>query len=182
MMDNLQNHQDICRQFAVLLSYPDAEAQTTATTCQKLLQENCSEIAPQLQDFVDYLATTDQAQSEELFTATFDLQPLCYPYVGYQLCGENEKRGMFLMKMQQLYRQYSFNQSTELPDHLGEMLRFIGTTNDQNCRQELITNGLLPALEKIIAGIDNDDHPYQGLLKSLYSFLHESSAEKGALS
>lgn len=86
------------------------------------------------------------------------------------------------MQMQQLYRQHNFNQSSELPDHLGEMLRFVGTTNDQLCRQELIDDGLLPALEKIIAGIDNDDHPYQGLLKSLYSFLCESSAEKGDLS
>ena len=180
-MDRLQVHQDICRQFAALLSYPDAEVQTTAITCQQSLQINCSESAPQLQKFVEYLASTDQAQSEELFTATFDLQPLCYPYVGYQLCGENEKRGMFLMQMQQLYRQHNFNQSSELPDHLGEMLRFVGTTNDQLCRQELIDDGLLPALEKIIAGIDNDDHPYQGLLKSLYSFLCESSAEKGDL-
>lgn len=181
-MTSLQRHQDICRQFSALLSYPTAEVQTTATACQHLLQENRSEAATQLGDFVAHLASTDPAKLEELFTATFDLQPLCHPYVGYQLCGENQKRGLFLMKMQQLYRLHDFNPSTELPDHLGEMLRFIGTTNDQVCRQELISDGVLPALEKIIAGLDNDDHPYQGLLKALHSFLSESSAEKGALS
>jgi nitrate reductase molybdenum cofactor assembly chaperone NarJ/NarW len=181
-MDNLQAHQDVCRQFSSLLSYPDAEIKEIASDCQQSLQQDCPDSATQLQVFIEYLANSDQAESEELFTSTFDLQPLCYPYVGYQLCGENEKRGMFLMKMQQLYRQHNFNQSSELPDHLGEMLRFVGTTTDQDCRQELINDGLLPALEKIIVGIDNDDHPYQGLLKSLYSFLHESRAEKGALS
>lgn len=181
-MDNLQIHQAICRQFSALLSYPDTEVQTTATACQQLLQECYPDSARKMQDFIEYLSATDRAQSEEVFTATFDLQPLCYPYVGYQLCGENEKRAMFLMKVQQLYHQYDFNQGAELPDHLGEMLRFVGTTADRGCRQELIDDGLLPALEKIIAGIDNEDHPYQGLLKSLYSFLNKSNAEKGALS
>lgn len=61
-MDRLQVHQDICRQFAALLSYPDAEVQTTAITCQQSLQINCSESAPQLQKFVEYLASTDQAR------------------------------------------------------------------------------------------------------------------------
>ena len=181
-MTSLQTHQDICRQFATLLSYPEAGVQTTAAACRELLQENRPEVAPQLQSFVDLLATSDQAQIEELFTATFDLQPVCHPYVGYQLCGENQKRSIFLMKMHQIYREHDFNPGIELPDHLGEMLRFIGTTGDQICRQELISDGLLPAVEKIIAGIDNDDHPYKGLLKALHSFLHVSSAEKGALS
>ena len=181
-MTSLQTHQDICCQFATLLSYPEAGVQTTAVTCRELLQENRPEVVPQLQSFVDLLATSDQAQVEELFTATFDLQPVCHPYVGYQLCGENQKRSMFLMKMHQIYREHDFNPGIELPDHLGEILRFIGTTSDQSCRQELISDGLLPALEKIIAGIDNDDHPYKGLLKALHSFLHKSSAEKGALS
>jgi nitrate reductase molybdenum cofactor assembly chaperone NarJ/NarW len=181
-MTSLQTHQDICRQFAALLSYPTAEVQTTATACQNLLQENRPEAAAQLRDFVAHLTSTDPTSLEELFTATFDLQPACHPYVGYQLCGENQKRGLFLMKMQQLYREHDFNPGTELPDHLSEMLRFIGMTNDQVCRQELIGDGLLPALEKIIAGLDNAEHPYHGLLKALHSFLNADSAEKGALS
>lgn len=181
-MNNLQAHQDICCHFSALLSYPTAEVQSTAVACQRLLQTQQPGTAPQLQGFVDLLATTDQAKLEELFTATFDLQPVCHPYVGYQLCGESQKRGIFLMKMRQLYREYNFNPGTELPDHLSEMLRFIGTTHDQSCRHELISDGLLPALEKIIAGLDNEEHPYHGVLTALHSFLNVDSAEKGALS
>ncbi len=181
-MTNLQTHQDICRHFSALLSYPTTEAQSTAAVCQNLLREHQPKAASQLQEFVELLAATEPAKLEELFTATFDLQPVCHPYVGYQLCGESQKRGMFLMKMQQLYREHDFNPGTELPDHLGEMLRFIGTTDDQSCRQELISDGLLPALEKIIAGLDNAEHPYHGVLTALHSFLNADSAEKGALS
>ena len=181
-MTTLQAHQQICQQFSALLSYPDAAVQTTAAACQKLLQQHFPEVAPQLQSFITALAETDQARIEEIFTSTFDLQPLCHPFVGYQLCGESQQRTMFLMKLQEIYRQHDYSAGSELPDHISEMLRFIGRIDDQVCRDELIIDGLLPALEKIIAAIENDDHPYKGLLKTLQSFLTESSADKGALS
>ena len=181
-MTTLQAHQQICRKFSALLSYPDASVQATAAACQQLLQQNRPEVAPQLQGFVTALAETDQARIEEIFTSTFDLQPLCHPFVGYQLCGESQQRTMFLMKLQEVYRQHDYSAGSELPDHISEMLRFISRIDDQVCRDELINDGLLPALEKIIAAIENDDHPYKGLLKTLQSFLNESSADKGALS
>lgn len=181
-MTSLQVHQDICRQFAALLSYPDAGVSSCAVACQKLLQDTRPDVASQLQSFVDLLEKTEQPQIEELFTATFDLQPVCHPYVGYQLCGESQQRTMFLMKLQEIYRQHDYQSGCELPDHLSELLRFIGITDDQSCRQELIIDGLLPALEKIIQAIENDDHPYKRLLKALQSFLSDADAEKGALS
>lgn len=181
-MTNLQTHQDICRQFAALLSYPDAEVQKTAATCQELLQENRFDVTEQLQLFTEFLKTSNRSIIEEVFTSTFDLQPICHPYVGYQLCGESQQRTMFLMKLQEIYRQHDYNSGSELPDHIGQMLRFIGITNDQKCRQELIDEGLLPALEKIIQAIENDNHPYKGLLKALQSFLSGNSVKKGALS
>ncbi len=181
-MTGLQTHQDICRHFSVLLSYPGTKVRETAAACQQLLRQNRPEVATLLQRFVDHLVTGDPAQNEELFTATFDLQPLCHPYVGYQLCGESQQRTLFLIKLQEIYRQHDYRPVSELPDHLSEVLRFIGITDDQGCRQELINDGLLPALDKLIAAIDNEDHPYQGLLVALHSFLSENSAEKGALS
>jgi len=181
-MSGLQTHQDLCRQFATLLSYPAANLEQTATDCLELLQKNRPEAAEQLQPFAAFLTASDRARIEEVFTGAFDLQPLCHPYVGYQLCGESQQRTMFLMKLQELYRQHDYRCGSELPDHLGEMLRFIGIIDDQGCRRELIEDGLLPALEKIIHGIDNAAHPYRGLLKALHSFLNAGSADKGALS
>lgn len=181
-MTALTAHQDICRQFAALLRYPNQALPQIAADCLEQLRQNRPEAAQQLLPFAKFLAASDRSRIEEVFTGTFDLQPLCHPYVGYQLCGESQQRTMFLIKLQELYRQHDYLCGSELPDHLGEMLRFIGITTDQVCRRELIEDGLLPALTKIIQGMDNPDHPYLGLLKALHSFLSDCSAEKGALS
>lgn len=172
--------QTLCHYFADLLSYPDGATRQTATDCATLLQALYPESAKPLTGFVKFLDVEDAARIEEIFTETFDLQPACHPYVGYQLCGESQQRTMFLIKLQQLYKQYSFHGDSELPDHLSTMLRFVGTVPDHDCRQELVCDGLLPALEKLLQGLAQDDHPYVALLRALQSFLivtidHDSS-------
>jgi len=163
--------QIICRHFADLLSYPDGNTRQAAAACAELLRSCHPEAADPLIGFVNFLDAQPTARVEELFTATFDLQPACHPYVGYQLCGESQQRTMFLIKLQQLYNQYGFTAGCELPDHFGTMLRFIGTMADRDCREELVSDGLLPALGKMLQGQDEGVHPYVELLKALRSFL-----------
>jgi nitrate reductase delta subunit len=170
-MSAVATHQALCRHFADLLGYPDGATRPAAVACAALLCEVRPEAAEPLAGFVDFLDAHEAARVEEIFTATFDLQPACHPYVGYQLCGESQQRTMFLIKLQQLYKEYGFTAGTELPDHLSTMLRFIGTVADGNCRQELISDGLLPALEKLLQGLESGEHPYVELLRSLQSFL-----------
>lgn len=170
-MSTATAHQAIIRHFAALLSYPDGETRRTAAECSALLRNLCSEAVEPLEDFRSFLAAHETAQVEELFTATFDLQPACHPYVGYQLCGESQQRTMFLIKLQQLYGRHGFAAGGELPDHLSTMLRFIGTSADRACREELVRDGLLPALEKLLPGLDGGDQPYVKLLKALQNYL-----------
>ena len=94
--------QTLCRHFADLLSYPDGATRQTAAACAALLRELHPEAAEALTGFVNFLDAHQPARVEEIFTATFDLQPACHPYVGYQLCGESQQRTMFLIKLQQL--------------------------------------------------------------------------------
>ena len=166
--------QTLCRHFADLLSYPDGATRQTAAACAALLREVRPDAGEPLAGFVNFLGAHEAARVEEIFTATFDLQPACHPYVGYQLCGESQQRTMFLIKLQQLYNQHGFATGTELPDHLSTMLRFIGTVADRNCRQELTSDGLLPALEKLLQGLDTGEHPYVELLRALQGFLIET--------
>ena len=135
-----------------------------------------------MESFTNFLEENSISQIEESFTGTFDLQSLCHPYVGYQLCGESQQRTMFMIKLQELYKQYGFESRNELPDHLTELLRFLGTIADQECRQEIIQDGLLPALEKITKGIESDGHPYVALLNALQSFLSETVTSEECLS
>lgn len=175
-MTELHQHQDLCRQFAILLSYPGENIAALAASCSVDLKQESSEAADSLESFSCFLEANDISRIEEAFTGTFDLQSLCHPYVGYQLCGESQQRTMFMIKLKELYQQHDFISGNELPDHLTEVLRFIGSITDQECRLEIIQDGLLPALAKMTQGIESDGHPYMALLKTLQSFLTETAA------
>ncbi len=181
-MIELQQHQAVCRQFSTLLSYPEQSVVAQAVACSAQLQEINAEASAAMASFTSFLEANDINRIEEAFTGTFDLQSLCHPYVGYQLCGESQQRTMFMIKLQELYKQYGFVAGNELPDHLTEVLRFIGSISDQACRQEIILDGLLPALEKITLGIESEGHPYVALLNALQSFLSETVSTEECLS
>jgi nitrate reductase delta subunit len=165
--------QEICRRFAQLLSYPDATVRQQAADCAAQLRELDSAAADPMQRFAAYLAGQEAARLEELFTATFDLQPVCHPYVGYLLCGESQQRTLLLIRLQQLYQQHGFELGSELPDHLATLLRFVGTVDDRACCQELIRDGLLPALEKLAEGL-TAEQPYAELIQALQDYLTET--------
>lgn len=170
-MTGYGTHQTICRHFAELLSYPTAELQPTLAACTELLRQPQPAAAQALRRFAGFLQGQSPARVEEVFTATFDLQPACHPYVGYQLCGESQQRGMFLMQLNQLYRRHDFAPGIELPDHLSTLLQFIAGKAPADCGRELIADGLLPALAKILQGLGDEPHPYVDLLQGLQSYL-----------
>ena len=170
-MTDATTQQIICQHYAELFSYPNADLSQTVAACTALLRKAQPAAGASLERFGNFMQNQSASRIEEIFTATFDLQPVCHPYVGYQLCGENQQRGMFLMQLNQLYRQHGFVPGVELSDHLSNLLRFIGTLAPQDCSRELIADGLLPALAKILLGLDAADHPYTDLLLSLQSFL-----------
>lgn len=178
-MNELKRHQGLCRQFAVLLSYPDQGIAVTADACFEHLQQISPDASASMQSFKLFIESNDISRIEEAFTGTFDLQSLCHPYVGFQLCGESQQRTMFMIKLRELYQQYDFISGNELPDHLTEVLRFIGSIADQDCRLEIIQDGLLPALAKITQGIESDGRPYVALLNALQSFLTETAEPAG---
>jgi len=174
-MLTLANQQELSRHFAALLSYPGAGVRQIATACVTLLREYDSTAAEPMARFAAFVAEQEPARLEELFTATFDLQPVCHPYVGYLLCGESQQRTLFLIRLQQLFKQHGFDLGSELPDHLATLLRFVGTVADRECCLELIRDGLLPALEKLAGGLPTEQ-PYAELISTLQIFLTETVA------
>ena len=173
----MATHQTLCRHFAGLLDYPDVATQQSAEACLLLLRDARPEAVAPLERFIGFLAAEPPRRIEETFTATFDLQPLCHPYVGYQLCGETQKRALFLMQLQQIYKRHGFTVTGELPDHLATILRFLATIDESACRDEILHDGLIPALEKILASLDEKNHPYAALLGALRLFLTNSPSD-----
>lgn len=164
-----------CREMATLLDYPDPSIRVTATACADLLRDAHPEAGEVFAGFLRFLNDHPAARLEEIYTATFDLQPACHPYVGYQLCGENQKRALFLMKLQQLYREHDFPAGAELADHLATLLRFVAEVADPQCREELIQDGILPALDKMLAQAESATNPYIQLLQVVRLVMAQSA-------
>lgn len=162
--------------FATLLSYPRPDLVKTALACGDLLADRHPAAAATLASFQRFAAAQDASRLEEIYTATFDLQPHCHPYVGYHLFGEGKQRPFFMVKLQECYRRHGYAGQGELADHLAEILRFLAAAEDQAACRELIEDGLLPALGKMNQGADAGTHPYADVLRALEHFLRAETA------
>lgn len=165
--------------FSDLLSYPGADLPDTARRGAQ-----AARFAPQaaeaLASFAELARESGAESMQELYTATFDLQPLCAPYVGYHLLGEDARRGRFLMKLQEIYRKNGIVQRPEMADHLGHVLHFIAAAPECAERAALVSDGLRPALDKMVAAFAEGDNPYGRLIGALRTCL-ETQAPSPAL-
>jgi nitrate reductase delta subunit len=164
--------------FADLLEYPSLATPIRAGLCYQHLQGPHPEAGSLLEHFYDEIERRTLEQLEELYTITFDMQPVCYPYIGYQLFGENYKRGAFMAQLNKGYHTIGYSAGQELPDHLSIVLRFLGldTAHRQGefC-QALLNEGLKPALKKMLQVFGTrSENPYFSLLAALQLFLVHS--------
>ena len=158
--------------FAPLLEYPTQDLAQQAQDCSQLLTRNNSPAVDVLEGFSRFVEQTPLSQIEELFTTTFDLQAICYPYVGYHLFGESHKRGMFMAKLNEKYQETGFTAGKELPDHVSVVLRFLAVTNESDFCQTLIVEGLVPTLVKMSQVLsEGQENPYASVIKALFLLL-----------
>lgn len=151
---------------AGLLFYPRTDYREQVERCQR----EFAAVVPQAEDFLtafaDGIDKLAAEEVEELFTRTFELNPLCALEIGWHLFGENYSRGEFLVQMRQALRQHNLPESTELPDHLGHVLTVLGrlTRTESSLFAEQY---ILPALDKMLAGLAGKDNPYENLLAAI---------------
>jgi len=140
--------------FGQLLSYPTPDFNQTVT---QALDAVDSLHLPAFRNAIDAL---NHDEREELYTATFDVNPRCVPYVSIHLFGEeNFKRGEFMAALHSQYEQAGFECGGELPDHLAVLLRYAATLGEP-ARRELVEFCLLGPLARIIQALPGD-HPYR---------------------
>ena len=161
--------------FAALFEYPGSDIKEQAAQCLIQLQPIHPEIAEALEKFVRRLDQLSLDKMRELYTTTFDMQPVCYPYLGYQLFGESYKRGAFMAQLNEAYHTIGYSAVQELPDHVAIVLRYLGldaTNRQHDFCQALINEGLIPAMEKMLKVFgEGSENPYFGLLSALHLFL-----------
>jgi nitrate reductase molybdenum cofactor assembly chaperone NarJ/NarW len=167
----------ILSDFAELFSYPSGDVAGIARHCVALLGSR-GFAASALRDFADWAGSVDAGEMEEVYSATFDLEPACAPYVGWQLCPDPERRNLFLSGLAEVYSREGFGPREELGDHVAEVLRFLAMARDEQARLTLLREGLAPAAARMASSFDARSNPYRWLLAALAAWVAPGAAER----
>ena len=151
---------------ARVLTYPDQSYRTHLVACFGALGDQHPEASRWMHQFAQHIAPLSVEELQELFTRTFDLNPVCSLEIGWHLFGENYSRGEFLVEMRQTLRRLGLTESTELPDHLSQVLPTVARLQPRDA-DRFTTQHLLPALEKMLAGLRGKVCPYEFVLEAI---------------
>jgi len=162
--------------FAQILEYPKPGLSERIKECLSLLTSPNNEAKILLTKFQNFVDRTPLGCLEEIYTFTFDLQPVCCLYVGYHLFGEDQRRAILMARLKEHYSVHGFSLFNELPDHVGVILRFLAIENDEE-REELIALCIIPALKKMVKRFEGTTNPYGELLHALFLVLHEEAQQ-----
>ena len=156
---------------AGLLDYPGADWRSEIESCGELVSGKTSEIANAFTTFSDKVLTLSLSDLQELYTRTFDLNPVCALDIGYHLFGENYKRGLFLANLRETEAPFNLGQEHQLPDYLPVLLRLLTQLDDEELRTALMAECMLPAIEKMIAALGDGKNPYRHLIATVRTLL-----------
>ena len=166
----MENRAELLRLLAELLEYPGPDLPARARQCEMLLTGR-PEAAATMKDFAAFAGAEDQGRLEEIYTSSFDLNPQCYPYAGYQLFGEDPKRSELMIGLQQSFCARGFNAGTELPDHVPLLLRFLSELDDPEMERELRDLVLSPCLAKMAKTLEEKNNPYAKAVSAALSVI-----------
>lgn len=158
------------RAFAGVFDYPDVNVSGRLDECTSELTIALPAGAELLRKFREAHREMGTSRLQEIYTTTFDMQPDCALNLSYHLFGEDQRRGIFLAKLKELYEQAGVDTGTELPDHLCLMLRYVATEASMATKPDLIADCLHPAVCKIARGVDVSN-PYRCALDALLLWL-----------
>jgi nitrate reductase assembly molybdenum cofactor insertion protein NarJ len=140
---------------ADLFRYPDGRYVRRVNACQALLDEKYPEAGARMEVFSKFIHACDEDGREELYTKTFDVQPICYLDLGYVIFGEDYKRGAFLLHMQSEQHAHENECGTDLPDNISNVFTLIAKHPEQGFVEELAVKIIIPAVKKMIAEFDS---------------------------
>jgi nitrate reductase delta subunit len=176
--------------FADILDYPDGntiEQLARAEEGAALEFPEAGRLISRFRSGIEHLSTE---RLQEVFTAIFDLNATCHPYIGYQLFGETYKRSVFLVELKEHYRTHGVPApETELADRFSIMLRFVSECADAELVTDIIEYGFAPSLDKMTRGKEPSinepereaPNPYSDILRALQIVLGQEPTSEAEL-
>lgn len=111
------------------------------------------ETAADLEPLARFAAEKTLGECEELYVHTFDANAERALEVGWQVFGEQYERGAFLVDLRGRMRTLGVAETTELPDHLTQVLRLLGRM-DEDDAHTLVARAVMPCLKRVREHID----------------------------
>jgi nitrate reductase delta subunit len=167
----------IHEQLADLLEYPGPDWDANVAACKKPVFACSPEVLTTFTKFCDGVQSLSLSSRQELYTRTFDLNPVCALDIGYHLFGENYKRGVFLANLRETEAPFDLGQERQLPDYLPVLLRLLNKLDDKELRASLIGECLIPAIDKMLVALQEGENPFRHLIQTLRATL---DSERGA--
>jgi len=138
------------RRLAELFVYPSEGFARRVRRVQAELDSRWPAAGAELRPFTELVSSTSSEKVEELYVRTFDVQAATSLDIGYVLFGEDYKRGVLLVHLNEEHTEAGLDCGGELADHLPNVLRLVGTTEKTELRLELVRRILVPALTRMI--------------------------------
>jgi len=160
-----------------LLAYPDESFPERLTAVREELQEADPAAAAEIECFATGVEDLSLERLQELFTQTFDLNPVCSLEVGWQLFGEEYSRGTFLVAVRAMLRESGIKESGELPDHLTHILPLLDRMEEHE-QKYFNDKYVKPALTKMLNAFEGKDSPYKHVLRACDAMLSYSEAKQ----
>lgn len=157
---------------APLLIYPDGDLALRAAYFRERLDSDEPDgaepdLAALVEESLRFLETQPQHLLEELYTRTFDLNPISTLEIGWHLYGEQYERGRFLVRAREMLCRVEVEEDGELPDFLPSLLRALPRLS----HDEAIDLGayLLPAVSVMCDALADKDkgNPYHAILEAV---------------
>ncbi|MCH7910986.1 MAG: hypothetical protein IIB38_15400 [Candidatus Hydrogenedentes bacterium] len=154
---------------AELLKYPSETLSEGIDRCRECLADEAPEVAARINAFRENVADKSLPDIEEIYIRTFDLNPLCTLDTGWQLFGEEYNRGLYMVRIRQEMRRFHIPETSELPDHLTNVLRVLGRMNEEDAA-DFAVSCVVPAVKKLLKGLKKDKL-YRPLIQGILELL-----------
>ncbi len=149
---------------AGLFEYPSEDFAERVAACRAMANQRTPGRGEALAALEEKTREMDRGQVEEMFTRTFEINPVCALEIGWHVYGEDYARGALLVRLREELRAQGIPEITELPDHLTHVLQLMGRLED-SLADDLAGRYTLPALRKMIEAVKDTDCPYTELLE-----------------
>ncbi len=154
-----------CLDVAVLLSHPQSDY---ISVLNGVINSGLNKKSTKtLRAFHDAIVGLSAFELQELYTRTFDLNPMCSPALSVHLFGvESFKRSHLMVGLLDMYRIVGFPTTGESADHMSTVVRFLPCATSEE-REEVAQFILLPGLAKIAEFLESKSNPFSYLIKAV---------------